>query len=259
MIQIKRPNAPAHSLQPGNTNDALEAIRKIAKSGKPRSDDFLPLWGREDVRQALWDMQHRKCCYCERVRDSNRESDIEHFRPKALVTGAGLDHKGYWWLAYTWSNLFFSCRHCNQEYKRNHFPIPQEDSRAKLENDDLKKENPLLIDPCEDDPETMLAYDWAAGDGLVWVQTRQQSEKGERTIKLLGLNRDELLRERANLVSFLRDVVMYMHAGQRLGKDEWVQDAADKIRIETASERPFAGFRRDFFRRIELGKYVSRD
>src|SRR5215472_15333190 len=171
MIRIRRPSQPPRSLFPDDAKEALEAIREIANKGKPASGDFLPLWGKEDVRQALSDMQHHKCCYCERIRDHNRESDIEHFRPKALVTGAGPDHKGYWWLAYTWSNLFFSCRHCNQEYKKNQFPIPKEEDRAKFENDDLKKESAFLIDPCEDDPETMLAYSWSDGDGLVWIQT----------------------------------------------------------------------------------------
>jgi uncharacterized protein (TIGR02646 family) len=90
-------------------------------------------------------MQHRKCCYCERKRDKNRESDIEHFRPKADVTEADEVHKGYWWLAYEWPNLFFSCRHCNQEHKKNHFPVANQ--HAVGPTDSLLAEGALLIDP----------------------------------------------------------------------------------------------------------------
>jgi uncharacterized protein (TIGR02646 family) len=260
MIRINRPKDAPPSLQPDNVKNALDEIRKIARTKKPKSEDFPPHWGKEDVRRALWEMQYGKCCYCERLRDFNRESDIEHFRPKALVIGAGEGHKGYWWLAYTWTNLFFSCRHCNQEYKKNHFPVAKEEHRAKLETDDIRRENALLIDPSEDDAEEMLSYDWGGRDGLVWIQPRGGSEKGEQTIRLLQLNRTELLYERAHLVNLLSPIAQLAITCQnQISLRDEFRKAADQIRIETAAERPFAAFRRDFFKKRGLAEYVSRD
>src|SRR5262249_21226789 len=111
MIHIKRTNDAPTALGSLPVKNARKKIEDIASKRKPLSDEFPSLWGNKEVRQALWMMQSKKCCYCERRRDMNRESDIDHFRPKAEITQAP-GHKGYWWLAYEWKNLLFCCRHC---------------------------------------------------------------------------------------------------------------------------------------------------
>src|SRR5687768_16401150 len=108
MIRIKRAGRPTQ-LSSARARRAKAKLAAIAKKGvKPRNSDFDPIWGLKPVREALWNMQGKKCCYCERYRDEVLESDIEHFRPKAGIQGVKAG--GYWWLAYEWNNLFFSCR-----------------------------------------------------------------------------------------------------------------------------------------------------
>lgn len=126
MIKIRRNAKVPGTLESQAVADAKQKIQGIAAKRKPTSKEFDSHWGKDDVRTALWAMQHQKCCYCERKRDKKSESDIDHFRPKADVTEADGTHKGYWWLAYEWANLFFSCRKCNQEHKKNHFPVAKQ-------------------------------------------------------------------------------------------------------------------------------------
>jgi hypothetical protein len=48
------------------------------------------------------------------------------FRPKGgwvQNDGDALTQPGYYWLAYEWSNLLISCQLCNQEFKKNRFPL----------------------------------------------------------------------------------------------------------------------------------------
>jgi uncharacterized protein (TIGR02646 family) len=203
-------------------------------------------------------MQHKKCCYCERSRDVTRESDVEHFRPKADVTNC--DGAGYWWLAYAWTNLLFSCRYCNQEYKRNQFPLIDETVRARRPRDRLARERPYLIDPSQEDPSVFIGFDWAGEDGLlVRPFGRGASGRGSRTIEILGLDRLDLSMERAELLPQLHGIAMQMQAGQYLDKQGVINRAGERIRETTAASRRFAGFAREFFRACNLGQYVRND
>ena len=64
----------------------------------------------------------------------------------------------YWWLAYEWANLYFSCEVCNRN-KRNQFPVIGERAPTGATGRALRKELALLIDPCVDRPEWYMAYD----------------------------------------------------------------------------------------------------
>lgn len=264
MIRIDRPaDAPIALISP-NVVDAKAAIKEIAAKRKPLSKEFPSLWGNKTVRQALWTMQRKKCGYCERRRDVNRESDIDHFRPKAEVTLAPA-HDGYWWLAYDWNNLLFCCRHCNQVYKLNHFPVATEANRVSSEDKPLADEPAYLIDPCStaDDPEDLLAYYVKESLKLVYVVACPDSPwnkiRAEKTIEILGLNRTELLEERGKCLTTLRLLVTKMHAARQIMALDKEKEAADEIRDETSSTQPFAGFRRAFFRMNGLGDCVSRN
>ena len=65
---------------------------------------------------------------------------------------------GYYWLAYEWSNLLFCCRLCNQQFKRNHFPLADPARRARSHRDDIGQEEPLLINPAIEDPAAFLEF-----------------------------------------------------------------------------------------------------
>ncbi len=188
MIRITRQHPPPESLASEKTADAKEKILEIITRGeKPQSKDFDNRWNMPDIRKALSEMQHGKCCYCERKRDPTHESDIEHFRPKAKVTEADESHSGYWWLAYDWANLFLSCKTCNEKYKKNHFPLSDEHARAHGPDDDIASEDPLLIHPETDEPEACIGYDWASSDQrLAMPYGRDRAGKGAKQFAFSG-------------------------------------------------------------------------
>ncbi len=146
MIRLgKRPPVP-DTLKSQKVKQMKKSVSKKIQAGEQiRTTDFRPYWRENDVKTAIWRHHHKKCCYCERKRDLKRESDVEHFRPKAGVTEEKA-HPGYWWLAYEWTNYLFSCKACNQEYKKNHFPLLPNGRRAFKEEDDLSDEKPVLIE-----------------------------------------------------------------------------------------------------------------
>jgi hypothetical protein len=125
--------------------------------------------------------------------------DVEHFRPKGAWQqreGTPLRYPGYFWLAYTWDNLFLSCALCNQRYKRNLFPLRVQKHRASPNIRDVSSEAPLVIAP-SDNPENHIAF---AGETAVPVK---RSRRGTVTIEILDLNRDELVKRRRNLRAHL--------------------------------------------------------
>lgn len=260
MIRISRTFPAPSKLSSDAVERAKASVLAIARSGNaPKSDDFVTHWGHSTVRHALWEMQRRKCCYCERIRDVNRESDVEHFRPKADIAEES-DHCGYWWLAYEWENLFFSCRYCNQEHKKTQFPLQDPSQRARSETDSLDAESPILIDPTADDPADFIGFDWQKAYGFLVFPCGLDGEgRGVGTIRITGLDRSELNEDRASLVGTLEAIVTSYHGAKALNNPILLDEAKDDIRRETSSCLQYAGFRRTFFRAAGLGEYVSDD
>jgi uncharacterized protein (TIGR02646 family) len=260
MIRIKRTDIP-QSLQSMKVQKSKKIIQEIIESGKkPKSTEFEAHWGAKDVRLMLWNMQHGKCCYCERKRDRNRESDVEHFRPKAEISEIHKDEPGYWWLAYEWSNLFLSCKICNQEHKKNQFPVFDESKRARTKECTLDDESSHLINPEQDDPENYITYCWGDfNDKIVLPVGKDLSSRGSYTIQILGLDRDELLTDRASFITSLRVLATKMTYAKYIGNSEMICEAASEIHIATSPERRYTGFRRAFFRAQGYGEYVNID
>jgi uncharacterized protein (TIGR02646 family) len=268
MIKILRPAPPDTWLKSKPLKEAREAIETIvALSGRAKSEAFTAHWNKKEFRKALWDMQHRKCCYCERLRDLMRESDIEHFRPKAEIDGDGA-HPGYWWLAYEWENLFFSCRMCNQDYKRNFFPVAAGSARAAGPGQPLEAANRLLLHPCDDDPENELMWIWhqkpepiPAGKALApttyLVFVHGTTDRGNMTRTTLGLNREGLLEERSATVQTMQIVIEKAKAGKYLGNDNILAGAIADIRQQTSHDKPFLGLRRFMIRQAGLDEYLE--
>ena len=182
-------------------DDALDFLEsQLKKNGGLSSKDFegRNYWG--EVKKDLSESQHGKCCFCERERDANRESDVDHFRPKlAHKNEPAPNHNGYWWLAYKWENLFFVCSECNSTYKKNFFPLINEDDRAFNKGDDLQKEKPYLLNPATDDPEQFIIYDYRNNKVPVPVSSANDNDgRGKKTVEVLGLNkRPDLITGRA--------------------------------------------------------------
>ena len=261
MIRINRTFPAPSKLSSEVVEQAKDSLRIIAQSGRaPNSKDFTNnSWGHKTVRNKLWKMQHKKCCYCERMREVNRESDIEHFRPKSEIEETK-DDWGYWWLAYDWNNLFFSCRYCNQEYKKMQFPLIDENSRVRSENASLDSESNYLIDPTKDDPETLIGYDWQLAYSIMVFPYGLDAEgRGTETIRITGLDRTVLNEDRASLVITLRAIVASYYGAMHTNNEMLLSAAIKDIMHETSSKVQYTAFKRAFFRGAGLGEYVSDD
>jgi len=157
-------------------------------TGRKKFDFDSKIYAHKTVKAALRKAQHDKCCFCESKVTHISYGDVEHFRPKAGVrqrSGTSLERPGYYWLAYEWSNLFFSCQLCNQRYKENLFPLKKPADRAKSHNDDLHAEKPMFINPTED----VRKYISFREEVIFAVD---DNPRGKATIRALGLDRDEL-------------------------------------------------------------------
>lgn len=126
------------------------------------------------IRQALLEMQDRRCAYCEKsLKDS--EQHIEHFRKQSE----------YPKLVFVWSNLFLSCN--------NHDTCGKYKDRISINMDEV-------IDPCIDDPEYYLEFDL---NGRIFPKsslTLQERNKAEKTIEAFNLNELHLKRNRKDFL-----------------------------------------------------------
>jgi uncharacterized protein (TIGR02646 family) len=117
------------------------------------SDD---VYGADAVRMVLEKLFEQKCAYCEDKIGSSGSWDVEHYRPKGRVA-ENSTHPGYYWLAYTWSNLFPCCTLCNQRRrdrpsltygggpaagKADQFPLENESDRCMDHQGNLALEHP---------------------------------------------------------------------------------------------------------------------
>jgi len=197
------------------------------------------------VARDLWQMQHRKCCYCESA-IPQAFNDVEHYRPKASVkqTRKAKAKDGYWWLAWTWPNLLFSCPSCNRTAKNDLFPLAKPANRLQPKAAPPGQEDPLLIDPSNPtaDPEDHVEFGFAAGDqGHIYGRTRH----GEETIQVCALHRDDLIEVRANELNALDSdltQITSLLAAQALPAAQAVWEAC--LTREIRSQAAFSAMRR---------------
>ncbi|PTL79840.1 HNH endonuclease [Vitiosangium sp. GDMCC 1.1324] len=195
MIRIHRGAEPAELTSARATE--LPRVQTIAATRRPTQDDIGSHY--KVAHDTLWRAQHYKCCYCEH-REQSKRNDVEHFRPKARADrkpGAHEDH-GYWWLAWTWENLLFSCRNCNQPpAKSDKFPLA-EGSEALLEGQPPPgKERLFLIDPAIESGIEHIQFvrmpHGTTATGKWYPRPRNGSRRGAMTIKVCMLDRPDLL------------------------------------------------------------------
>jgi uncharacterized protein (TIGR02646 family) len=147
--------------------------------------------------------QRNKCAFCESQFAHVGYGDVEHFRPKAgsrQTPGGKLLRPGYYWLAYSWDNLFVSCQLCNQKFKGNHFPLRNPKLRCRNPSHQLDRERPLLVHPETDDPEAFVTF---RGETAM-ARRGGGALRGKTTITTFGLNRDELRAKRMEILQRLR-------------------------------------------------------
>ena len=147
----------------------MDAQAKVIAESDPERRKALiqlysPRWGA--MRNYLAQLSYDKCWYTE-CRDSGADRDVDHFRPKSRVSGVP-GHPGYYWLAFSWANFRFSCQLANRPRrneilgetggKADYFPLLNPEMRARSPEDDIRVEQPTLLDPINPDDTSLISF-----------------------------------------------------------------------------------------------------
>lgn len=181
-----------------------------------------------------------KCAYCERI----CKADIEHYRPKKGVDDDVL-HEGYYWLCYEWTNLIPSCVKCNRDGgKLTKFPIigkrVYEPSflnkkttlnlkKNRADNSPLVNEIPYLLHPEIDKPEDFFEFEIDPNNDGIRLKGIDENNRGNNTIEICKLNRQELrLERRENVIDGFCDT-LNCYFIQFENKEITIKKLVDKI------------------------------
>lgn len=181
MILLSDLGAEPKSLQTARARE-LPKVRSIVASGTAVKSSNIT--GYDVAKLVLAKRQHHKCCYCEQVLETSFR-DVEHFRPKVR----------YWWLAWTWENLIFSCEICNRSSKNDLFPMFPGSTLLAAEAAPPGGELPLLLHPRFEDPlDHIQLRQVEIAKQKKWLPfARNKSKRGEETIQVCKLKRPELV------------------------------------------------------------------
>jgi uncharacterized protein (TIGR02646 family) len=219
------------------------------------------------VANALRDLYKRKCAYCELF---CHEPYVEHYRPKGKVFGTPSGNRGYYWLAYEWTNLVPSCHECNSIVRKgSRFPIQNvrqvthplignpavfDSASNRYSSQYLVSEGPLLVHP-EYCPDPFVHFDFDTDGAMIGL-----TPEGTATIQTMDLSRGDLCGWRRNiynghLTDFQRLVYKYTkHDSTKTLEwfEEEIKDLVVKIVYESLiEENQFTLFRRVLVRKIE--------
>ena len=186
MIRIAR-GAEPESLRKSRYVHLARARLAVKAGQKPSCDG-----GYSVARNSLFETQNAKCAYCEMLQLS-ASHPVEHFRPKAkAIRGDGSESPGYWWLAWTWDNLLFSCGTCNgMNRKGNHFGLESGSTPLVAHEQPPAGEISSLLTPFGgEDPIDHIIFRKLSR----WQPfPRNGSSRGKYTIAKLGLDDGPLL------------------------------------------------------------------
>jgi uncharacterized protein (TIGR02646 family) len=161
MRQIERLPLSAHAIgtlakRQASVNQHIDPRLRARELWRRRGNQAF-----QEIRQMLNEMAtgRNRCMYCE----DNEGTDIEHFFPKS----------DYPERAFIWDNYLLACSGCNSNYKRDQFPLSQ-DNEA------------MLINPTVDNPDEHLTLTPTTG---LFVS---RTERGKNSILIYDLNRQTL-------------------------------------------------------------------
>ena len=230
MIPVRRGPAPRTWTAAAASEQAR--VQSALLAGEPLTDKLLGIRYRE-VRGDLRRAQREKCCYCERKLEAKHEP-VEHFRPKLSAVRSNRGGvPGYWWLTWSWQNLLFCCWNCNTT-KLDQFPLkgdsihPHFGHPLGAGHPPPGRERAILIDPAEEDGAASLQFlPVSLRRKRQWRPfARAGSRRGDQTIRILGLDRDELIDLYTSWASIIERDLQPMRAAILRGdqlrvREEW--------------------------------------
>jgi 5-methylcytosine-specific restriction endonuclease McrA len=145
-----------------------------------------------------------KCAFCERYRDLEGECQLDHFRPRSAVSSFATppnctdsrrpkitsQGRGYWWLAYSWTNLVLVCPGCNGA-KSSLFPVRTRCSMS--EGASTSAEQPYLLDPHDTSLAKEPHFRWSISGT---IEPISRGSRAEWTIVICELDREGLRDDR---------------------------------------------------------------
>lgn len=202
------------------------------------------------MRDALWAVGYAKCWYSE-ASLQQCEGQVEHYRPKKRLSGAG--HDGYWWRAFDWENLRLAHPTVNRrktDYltgkrvgKGSYFPLRNEASRARNRAEE-ENEEPVLLDPIIPS-DTRLIY-FSEESGAPRPRYRKDQDewrhlRAEESIDYYHLDEGTWNAKRADLMAVVRRLCEQL---EMLAAQNPLDDAAYNQKIDEIVDyiTPFAEF-----------------
>ncbi|MBB1152510.1 hypothetical protein [Amycolatopsis dendrobii] len=168
---------------------------------------YRPRW--VALRKAFDEFSYGKCWYTE-SKNPGSDDDIDHFRPKGRVAEDD-EHEGYYWLAFDWTNLRLSCHRANRPRvnpdtgessgKADHFPLIDPTKRAYVETDEIRLEQPTLLDPTNVIDVAMLSFD-TSGDATlapIFKGDPTAEKRLDDSMRYLHLNWPKFREDRLNV------------------------------------------------------------
>jgi uncharacterized protein (TIGR02646 family) len=135
----------------------------------------------ERARSALRDAQGNKCAYCEMLVTGGI---VEHFRPKSV----------YFWLTWSYNNLFFSCSTCNDPaHKGSAFELFDPSAMLQPGEEPPGREQPKLLDPGEPAVNPVRCIEFVRLAGRWTPVPRAGNPRGKATIETFGLDQSPII------------------------------------------------------------------
>ena len=154
-------------------------------------------------KDALRKSASGKCMYCESKIEHVSYAQIEHIKPK----------KKFPELEFAWENLGFCCQRCNSNKGTKY------------------NESMPFINPYNENPEDHILFI----DHVIWP--KQNSKRGEYTIKEIGLNRSDLIERRKDKIEGIKKMII---AAFRTATESLRMQIIDELRKEAEKDKEYS-------------------
>lgn len=201
MIPVQRLPAPDRLVR--LCHSRTEKIRERGATSKVARDEWrLADAAKGEIRALLEKMAPGvlRCMYCL----DSLGTDIDHFEP---LSRAPLR-------TFCWHNHLLACSRCNSNFKREDYPCDGETGEC------------LLINPSRDDPADHIELRVTLGE------YEARTRKGEESIRVFGLNREDLVQGRFDAYVTSCDVLNSWHRKVRSGDLAGASQSAAALRRE---------------------------
>lgn len=178
---------------------------KLQRPVCPNPQGLKTNYKHPENKEALRIANNDKCMYCESKISHIDFAHVEHIKPKA-------DDK-FPELTYEWTNLGYCCPKCNNN-----------------KSDKYETATPF-IDPYLEDPEQHFV---SFGSILF---PKNGCERGELTLREIGINRNELLERRAEKIN---DLTKAINACFRTTNKTLKNAAIEELKLEAETDKEFS-------------------